>query len=549
LAILELVTELGTGLFYALDRDETVIGRQPECDIVLTGERISRRHARVVRRPKGFVVEDLGSRNGTFVNGVPIADPRPLEQGDEIVVDQSRLLFHVDTPSPRDEDDGASGVTATIVFDPRKPARRAANPGAQLRAIMELTTQLARAVSPEEIQVALLSTLFRVFPSIRRGFVLLPDDAGELRIATRRRNTGASADTTTAGPVWVACKRAFVEQETILFREEADAVELPPDDLDAEDTALGAGGARSLICAPLRGTEGQVHGVVQIDRRGSDAPFSLADLELVSAIAGIAGQATENNQRHAEHLRARLQEQELRLAAGVQRLLVPSDPPIVEGFEVFHYYEPAKQVGGDYFDYVPLSGGRLAVAIGDVAGKDVSAALLMTRLSAAVQLCLDVEDDLAAAVGRINRVIGSRTASMRFVTFLVAVLDPESENVTMVVAGHVPPMVRRRDGRVEVIESTGHGPPLGILPDVEYEVCSFPLAKGESFLLCTDGLTEAHAEESSELYGVSGISRTLSDLDDSASIVGRALLNAAREFTGGAGMSDDVCVLTVRRTR
>lgn len=543
MAILELIAEHGTGLFYTLDGRDTVIGRLPECEIVLQSSRVSREHARISLSSSGFTIEDLGSRNGTLYNGTRIEEPRLLRNGDEIAVDESRFLFHADPPS-RIGVESVGGVTGTIVFDPKTTLRPAANPDAQLKAVFALLRDLARAVSLDQIQVATLSTLFDVFPLVRRGFVLLPDAAGVLQLSTRRVNDDARRDPPTVGPVHHVCKECFSDKKSMLFVEDSSTLKLrDPDETEGIDEI----GRRSIMCAPLRGTEDAVLGVVQIDRRGSDRPFDIDDLEMLTSIAAITGQATENNRLHAEHLRSQLRDRQLEMAAQVQRLLVPSEPPNIEGFEVFHHYAPAREVGGDFFDYLPLSDGRLAIAIGDVAGKDVSAALLMTRLSAAVRLCLEDETDLAAAVSRINRVVIERNELMRFVTFLVCVLDPRREEVNLVAAGHVPPVVRRADGRVSVVVSPTGGPPLGIKENPGYGTFGFSLQLGDAIFLCTDGIPEAHGD-SQELYGMERLAKTLESPFDSAAAIGRGVLDDVTGFLGGKPLNDDVCVVTIRRT-
>ncbi len=543
MAILELIAEQGTGLFYTLDGRETVIGRLPECDIVLPGTRVSRKHARVSPGRDGFVVEDLGSRNGTLHNGSLLDGPQVLENGDKLVVDESRFVFHADPPA-RAPFERASGVTGTIVFDPNTTVRPAANPEAQLKAVFSLSRELASSVSLDQIQLGLLAALFRIFPVVRRGFVLLPDEDGRLRLTTRRLNADVDAEPPTLGPVQHACEECFADGKSLLFVDDPSTGEF--DASDAAATLEAEGGSRSIMCAPLVGSEGAVYGVVQLDRRGLERPFSMDDLETFSSVAAIAGQSVENNRLHAENLRSQLRDKELELAARVQRLLVPSQPPTVQGFEVFHYYEPAREVGGDYFDYLPLSDGRLAVAIGDVAGKDVSAALLMTRLSAAVRLCLDVESDLARAVDRVNRVVVEPNVTMRFVTFLVCVLDPREETVQVVVAGHVPPVLRRADGTVEVVQNDVGGPPLGIRDDPGYRSFEFPLRTGDTFFLCTDGIPEAHGQ-SRELYGMDRLVAALGGEGKSAGAVGRAVLDDVSTFVAGEPPTDDVCVVTVRR--
>ena len=190
---------------------------------------------------------------------------------------------------------------------------------------------------------------------------------------------------------------------------------------------------------------------------------------------------------------------DLELARGVQRGFLPSGLPEVPGYEFFAYYEPAFEVGGDYYDFIPLHDfiplprQRLAVLLGDVAGKGVVAALLMAKLCADARFCMLTEPDPAAAVTKLNALMTRSGIADGFVTLVAAVLDHESHTVTLVNAGHPPPLLYHRATRT-VDEATGEemaGLPIGVLDGFEYASCQVSLEPGDSILAFTDGVTEA----------------------------------------------------------
>ena len=180
----------------------------------------------------------------------------------------------------------------------------------------------------------------------------------------------------------------------------------------------------SMMCAPLVDSDGQVLGVIQIDTTDQRRQFTKDDLEVLVSVASHAAMAMENVQLHERRLHAELMERELTLAHRVQRGLLPAGPPVVKGYEFVDLYEPANHLGGDYFDYIELPGGRLGVALADVMGKGIAAALLMARLSAQVPYCLASLPTPADAMARLNTVFCEPRWEGRFVTLVMLLLDP-----------------------------------------------------------------------------------------------------------------------------
>jgi sigma-B regulation protein RsbU (phosphoserine phosphatase) len=214
---------------------------------------------------------------------------------------------------------------------------------------------------------------------------------------------------------------------------------------------------------------------------------------------------------------------------------------VLAGYHFFDFYEPANQVGGDYYDYVELPNNRLAVVLGDVSGKGVSAALLMAKLSGEVRYCLASEPDPAAAMSRINASFSRSGWQDRFVTFVLAVLDANSHELTLVNAGHMAPLLRHGKGNVEPIGGDQTGLPLGVDADFEYQSHTRRVAPGDFLALFTDGISEA-MNGAGELYGLDRLRDRLAVDVAPAAELGRMILDDVRRFVGSQPQSDDMCL-------
>jgi len=264
------------------------------------------------------------------------------------------------------------------------------------------------------------------------------------------------------------------------------------------------------------------------------------------SVACQAAFAVENAQLHEAALRDQAHQRELAVAHEVQRGFLPSSAPRIPEYDFFEFYEPAQQLGGDYYDYIELPGGRLAVVVADVSGKGISASLLMAKLSAETRYCLASEPEPAQAMARLNRVFCDSSWEDRFVTMVLAVLDPRRHEVTLVNAGHLPPLWRRGPGQVTPISDVESDLPLGVERDVNYPHHTLSLAPGDALVLYTDGITEA-MNAKDDLYGFERLLNLLgSDLGDIPQL-GRRVLDDVKRFVGTRAQSDDLCLVCFGR--
>lgn len=262
----------------------------------------------------------------------------------------------------------------------------------------------------------------------------------------------------------------------------------------------------------------------------------------------------EEYSRHLESARERLK-LDLELARGVQRGLLPQWLPEVPGYEFFAYYESAFEIGGDYYDFIPLPRHRVAVMLGDVAGKGVAAALLMAKLSADARFCMLTEPDPAAAVTKLNSLMASPSQSGiadRFVTLAVTILDQESHTVTLVNAGHPSPLIYHCATGVlnDAISNEVAGLPLGVHDGFEYASCQVGLEPGDCILAFTDGVTEAMNANNVQLQKSGVYAAVQAGQREGYSLrgLGERVVQAVKQFAVGRSQHDDIALVGFGRT-
>jgi serine phosphatase RsbU (regulator of sigma subunit) len=238
-------------------------------------------------------------------------------------------------------------------------------------------------------------------------------------------------------------------------------------------------------------------------------------------------------------------EQELRVARGIQQALLPKEVPALEGWEVAAYYQPAKEVGGDFYDFFELPDGRLGLVVGDATGHGIPAALVMAAARSMLRAVAQASASPGDVLSRANDPLVMDIPPNMFVTCLYAVLDPESGHLVYANAGHDLPYLRRRSS--DAVELRARGMPLGLMPGMSYEEKEVVLEKGESVLFYSDGLVEAH-DPQRIMFGFPKLRALVADHSEQESLVD-SLLEELYSFTGeGWEQEDDITLLTLRRS-
>jgi serine phosphatase RsbU (regulator of sigma subunit) len=301
------------------------------------------------------------------------------------------------------------------------------------------------------------------------------------------------------------------------------------------------------VSAPLLDLEGKPLGAVQLDAWTSQRRFKTEDLDLLATVAFQISFLVENAILHEAALRERSLETELKLAQEIQVVLLPSQPPQIDGYEFFDYYAPAKYVGGDYYDYLLLEDNRLALVVGDVSGKGIPAALLMVKVASELGASLATEPDPVAVLNQVNQRFSRRNPDGAFVTMVLAVLDLSNHRMTIVNAGHIRPLLRRPDGSIVEIGDTEAGMPLGVMPSRPYEQTELDLGIGDALVLVSDGITEAQSAHGRQYGQQRLVAQLTAPLSDTAADLGRRIIGDVDHFVGNHPQSDDRCLLCIKR--
>jgi sigma-B regulation protein RsbU (phosphoserine phosphatase) len=573
-------------------KSKMLIGRDPvQCGIVLRGLSVSRFHAHVLESHGTYYVEDSRSRNKTYVNGEVLERRRELLDGDVIRICGDSFLFRqvslavteldrtsidpgngrvsgsdsesgsensddpydlpqiVSVPSSRDRRipaiaNGPDLVDQSAILSSYSLATGGYlhlrnRPEEKLKALMELSSSLGHALTVEQLLPKLLNSLMHAFPGADRAIVLLNDlQRNQLQVRAIQLRDDES---TVSPPLSTTIIKYALRQKQVVLSNDVQG-----DERFSASKSLTGIQIRSVMCAPLMGPGNLLLGVIQIDTLNPNSRFVTPDLELLGCLANQAALALDNTRLHKQAIEQRDLERDLEFASQVQMGFLPTERPQLANYQFYDFYEPAQFVGGDFFDYIKLPDGRLAVAVGDVAGKGVPAALLMARLYSMTRYSLLTSATPAAAVTDLNAGISASGLGHRFITFVLAVLDPAKGTVTLVNAGHLPPLLRHADGTTVPIPGEGAGLPLGVTPDCVYQQMELKIEPGESLYLFTDGLTEA-MNPANEIYSQRRIRDFLHHQQGGLEHLGEALVADINQFCHGREQFDDICLVCFRR--
>jgi serine phosphatase RsbU (regulator of sigma subunit) len=492
-----------------------------------------------------WYVEDLGSRNGTFINGNRISRPTTIGQGDVLAMSASLVKLMGDG-----EDDSSS---TDVFFKPASdvlhktstpPPADAAGDGVELARFadrLSIVNEIHQALSASITLAELLDLILeRAFEHLKpeHGAIFLRRDDGEFDRAAGRSVAGSSGD--------LAYSESLVDE--VAGKEMAALV------LDAQTDHRFAGaesilnaGVRSLIAAPLLDPEGAL-GFMVLSSNAAVRQFTEDDLDLLVTLASVAAMRIRNVALAEEAAERRRLEWELKQARRIQVGLFPEKLPAIAGYELFAGNIPSQGVSGDYYEVTQRSEGRECVLlVADVAGKGMAASLLTGYLDALTSVPIEAGLDPHEVFQQISARFHRRTPDNRFATVFLAVLDRAEGTIKYANAGHNPGLIVRRGGDVEQLGSTGM--PLGLVADAEYAMSQVSLDPGDLMVLYSDGYTEASNAASDE-FGIDRLAECCSEsLSQPLHEVARGLEQSLASFTEGGTIGDDRTLVLVRRNQ
>jgi len=296
-------------------------------------------------------------------------------------------------------------------------------------------------------------------------------------------------------------------------------------------------GIVSLLSVGMR-YKGRAIGALRV-YTATEQAFSPLKIDLLKAVAAQAAAAIENTRLLKETVEAQALEKQVQMAAEVQQRMIPQTPPKVPGVDLAAVYVPCFQLGGDFYDFIPLPGDNIGLAVADVAGKGVPASLIMASVRAALRAQVDNVYYLYEVIRRVNVMLYRDTTPSEFVTLFYGVLDARNKQFTFCNAGHPPGLIRRGN---EIIELSAENMVLGIDPDEQYRQTVVQLRSGDVLLLYTDGLTDAMNFQK-EIFGKQRLLEVFKQAANTAELVTEHILWEVRKYVGMAERTDDITMI------
>ena len=423
----------------------------------------------------------------------------------------------------------ATPIEGGLIDDERRRANRDLSVKVyQLQNLFDIGRELAATLDEDAIERLIVTTLMGHFLAARTALYHLRPRGLELGHA-RGARPGTLPERLTGEPAWLA--REFAGPRAV--------ADLPDCELKARLLACDF-----ALVVPLV-TPGRLEGLIAVSARPGGRAPEQGDLDFAAALARQAQAALEGSRLHQLRLEKERQDRDLQIARQIQLGLLPKAAPRLAGFEIAGESRSCLQVGGDYFDYVPLAGGRLGLVIADVSGKGTPASLMMASVHAWLR-ALAGSEPAPRVLERLNRFVYASTETSRYVTLFYGELDPATRRLVYVNAGHVPPFVVRSKGSEERLRSGG--PVLGLLDEVTLEPGELQLDPGDLLVAVTDGVTEA-VDASGREFGDERVRQALASRKGAgASETLAGLVSAVDAWAGPAGCSDDLTALILRAT-
>jgi sigma-B regulation protein RsbU (phosphoserine phosphatase) len=530
------------GRQYRLSEGYALIGRQPNAAIYLDSLAVSRQHANILCQEGIFFVEDLGSSNGTYLNGQAVTGRAPLTENDTLQIGPYVLGLRSDAPaSPPARTGPDQVIRSRVTATTSNHTLFLQNPAYKLQVVLEIAQTLARTLELEPLLDKLLEQLLRLFPQADRGLVVLCEHD---RLVLRAQR-GRRPSLTELPYSRTVVSRALEEGAGILSQ---DVTGDPNIKLSATLVALNL---RSFLCVPMIAPDGRRLGVIQLDCTGPGLSFREEDLEVLTAIALQATVVLENASLHASRLEEERLHQELAVAREIQQGYLPTDfAPLGDaGFELYARVHPAREVSGDFYDFFPTTDGRLSFLVGDVSGKGMPAALFMVAVRTLARHLAPSASSPSQTMTLLNKALCADNPNAMFVTLSHGIYNPRTGHIVIASGGHPPPLLRKADGQVEKVP-VRNGRLIGCTPaDPGLTDTELTLAPGDTLVLYTDGFTEARMPSGDEMFetprliAALGGERTALPLDHCA----EELRSVVEEFTGTRELHDDLTLLLLRR--
>jgi len=537
---LRVTPPIGEPFEHICEAESLVVGRSSKADLVLSDRFLSRQHARFYREGDGWMVEDLGSRNTTLLNGRPLAVPGRVSAGDLVKLSETVIAIEgLDGPSsrPKSEDSVRTSSSDTMVLRSASELIAAAEreSAGRLKLLNEVHRALAASLTLEELLEAVLDRTF-VHLGPEEAVIFLKKPYGGVERAASRRLPSARGD---------FFYSRSLESEVAEKGQAALVLDAQTDQRFAAAESIMSSGVRSLIAAPLLDSSGSL-GMIVLSSRIHVRRFAEQDLELLSALGSVAALRIRNLALAEEGARRRELEKEMALARQIQLALLPDQLPEIDGYTLFATNDASRAVSGDFYEFLGRDeGDEQVIVIADVSGKGMAASLLAASFDALLMGPIEVGHPPDLLCSKVSRRLFMKTPPERYVTAFIAALDPASGRLSYTNAGHNPGLLVRADGSVQRLDANGL--PLGLFPVVEYDKVDITLDPGDLLTLYTDGITEA-ANPKGDEFGLDRLQAVVQKYAQEPLVaLAVAIETAVEVFADGTPFGDDRTLVMLRR--
>ncbi|MFC1850746.1 SpoIIE family protein phosphatase [candidate division CSSED10-310 bacterium] len=522
-----------------LDKDEIRIGRTPDNDIIFTHQCVSRSHASIVKENDQFFIEDKQSKHGTFVNKIRIT--RQIIKHNDIIhlglVRETEMRLSHDI-----EPDTTPGLNS---YEISSIAERSEFLYKDLQyKDLQILLEISRAINSTLVLQDVLNLVMDAAVQLtkaEKGFLMLFDDEGQLEFQAARNMKQESLD-----------ERDFKISRSIVNKvaETGEALIsgniLQDDRFKAQRSVLELQ-LKTVMCVPLKiisAVSSEVIGFIYIDNEVITPQFSKKTLDFLDYMASHAAIAIRNAKLLEEtRIKERMQK-ELEIAYQIQTSLFPQIFPDLPGLEIYARSIPAAEVGGDFYNFIQLEPKQMGVAIGDVIGKSIPAALYMSATYSILETLLHIRKNLSPqeVIITLNSIMCQKTKGSHFVTFSYGILDLDQFTFTFSNAGHNYPVLLR-EGKCTELQC--NGPALGMFDEDQFDSLSVSLLKGDYLIFFTDGMVEA-LDSNKVMYGFDRLTQTIIDFERtsaSAQDLGASILKEVQSHYKGSPQFDDMTLL------
>jgi len=536
-----------------LKKGKWIVGRQPDCDLSIPHKTVSRNHAEVevVSDDGQFYLTDLGSRNGTLINGEIISKRTSIKKGDIISFGNSEFRIEPD----RGGENAAPDMTM-VKFSDHEPQNSVLMPIDEALKplptsltgkpeVLSTVSEMAKMpvfAEPKEMMLEKgLGIIAKVIPAERYAVLFISEENNEevRTVASLIPGKSQPGDFEISQTIF---NQIMTEKTLFMLSDPLD------DPRFAQQQSIVMAKLRSAMAVPLF-DEGRVLGILYVDTSSPVHLYGDDHLRLLGTFGNIIASKLLNYELMAEREQKQILDAELDRASSIQKNLLINDPPIIEGFQLCTFQEQSRSVGGDLYDVTVLPDGRMLFVLADVSGKGMGAALLMSNILASFRILYDAPDfNLTRVVERVSGQLYKHSDPGDFATLFIGLLEPDKNRIRYINAGHNPPLMTRSDGDIEHLMDTGMV--IGVVDFAAWEEKTVSFDDGDLLFIYTDGVTEAQHPDESEQFGEERLEKIVTaERENSPKAVVGCLMKEINGFMGDAPRSDDITIMAIKKAR